>query len=397
MRSDTDMLARLSIHTLNDPSPAYAPLLARLLTVESIPNTTLTILLDWAEPWKFLRLLQAWVRLLKQIVDNLPEPERQACEDNRIRWQQNRDADTDTSITDSHTPMPLGPGEYDEPLGLPLLVVCQNALAIERLEKERGYREHHFDYIMQNLRTVLLKHGAGLIYTMPSQPGQLQPLVYRTLDIGSTMPGERLSRGKNDAALKHNVVDRDRVMVPPGWDSWGKIRVLREGFDVEGVSQSWSVEIQQRYSASSTEQDADEGLEADAVHEARQDTKPTETESQSVVAPYEAQIQNPRPPDTTKPYIEVELKPDQVFLAEQLERLESFRAEDEADAAKKQREQARRTTSADESAGRATMHEHIGPVQFNMGGIQYDADEAVRRLKVSPPSLVTILLLRTRH
>jgi dynein light intermediate chain 1, cytosolic len=39
------------------------------------------------------------------------------------------------------------------------------------------------------------------------------------------------------------VVDRDRVFVPYGWDSWGKIRVLREGFDVEGVCGGWSVDI----------------------------------------------------------------------------------------------------------------------------------------------------------
>jgi hypothetical protein len=43
--------------------------------------------------------------------------------------------------------------------------------------------------------------------------------------------------------LTPNVVDRDRVFVPYGWDSWGKIRVLREGFDVEGVCGGWSVDI----------------------------------------------------------------------------------------------------------------------------------------------------------
>lgn len=33
------------------------------------------------------------------------------------------------------------------------------------------------------------------------------------------------------------------MFVPSGWDSWGKIRVLRDGFDVEGVSEGWSVDI----------------------------------------------------------------------------------------------------------------------------------------------------------
>jgi hypothetical protein len=43
--------------------------------------------------------------------------------------------------------------------------------------------------------------------------------------------------------LKPNVVDRDQVFVPSGWDSWGKIRVLRDGFDVEGVCGGWSVDL----------------------------------------------------------------------------------------------------------------------------------------------------------
>lgn len=33
-------------------------------------------------------------------------------------------------------------------------------------------------------------------------------------------------------------------MVPAGWDSWGKIRVLREGFDCEGVHQGWDADME---------------------------------------------------------------------------------------------------------------------------------------------------------
>jgi len=319
-------------------------------------------------------------------VDTLPENVLEACEDNNMRWQRNRDAESGTSITDSHTSMPLGPGEYDEPLGLPLLVICQNALAIEQLEKERGYRESHFDFVMQSLRTVLLKHGAGLIYTMPSQPGQLQPLVHHMLDIGPNMPGERLARDKADKGLKHNVVDRERVMVPPGWDSWGKIRVLREGFDVEGTSRAWGVEIQpvnisQSELVPSANGETNGHTEEDAVHGAEQDEMAIEADAESTVALYEAHIQDPKPPDNSKPRIEVEHKSDQIFLSEQLERLESFRTEDEA-SKKQQRDPSRRSMASEDSGGHGVMQDHIGPVQFNMGGIQYDADEALRRIKV---------------
>lgn len=39
------------------------------------------------------------------------------------------------------------------------------------------------------------------------------------------------------------VVERDTVLVPAGWDSWGKIRVLREGFDCEGASSEWDDDL----------------------------------------------------------------------------------------------------------------------------------------------------------
>lgn len=35
------------------------------------------------------------------------------------------------------------------------------------------------------------------------------------------------------------MVERDQVMVPAGWDSIGKIKVLRNGFDCEGVADGW--------------------------------------------------------------------------------------------------------------------------------------------------------------
>ena len=83
--------------------------------------------------------------------------------------------------------------------------------------------------------------GASLHYLSPghhqshlsmlsllSPPSSLQPII----------PANQYSE-----LLKPNVVDRDHVFVPSGWDSWGKIRVLREGFDVEGVCEGWSVDL----------------------------------------------------------------------------------------------------------------------------------------------------------
>ena len=66
------------------------------------------------------------------------------------------------------------------------------------------------------------------LLSLLSPPNVLQPLIPPTL---------------YNELLQPNVVDRDNVFVPSGWDSWGKIRVLRDGFDVEGVCEGWSVDI----------------------------------------------------------------------------------------------------------------------------------------------------------
>jgi hypothetical protein len=64
-----------------------------------------------------------------------------------------------------------------------------------------------------------------------------------------------------------------------------------------------------------------------------------------------------------------------------LEVLEQLKFEDERDrAARKIPKQLEMSPNLDDS-GR--VNEHIGPVQFNMGGIQVDADDMVRKLKVS--------------
>ena len=122
---------------------------------------------------------------------------------------------------------------------------------MDLLEREMGYKEELFDFIQQFLRTILLKRtslpnilildGASLHYLSPghhqshlsllsllSPTSALQPLIPATQHVD---------------LLKPNVVDRESVFVPSGWDSWGKIRVLRDGFDVEGVCEGWSVDL----------------------------------------------------------------------------------------------------------------------------------------------------------
>lgn len=345
------------------------------------------ILLDWNHPWLWIRQLRDWIRVLRSLILSLDDASKEVLEENISTLQDKGrglgGSEASGSGTSESVKIPLGPGEWDEPLGIPLCVVCQNADKIEALEKERGWKEEEFDFVLQYMRTILLKHGASMVYTMPSAPGSLQTLIHSTLGIKSLLKQKQ---------LKHNVIDRDRVLVPPNWDSWGKIRILREGFDVEGVSDKWSVDIQIPHHMRATTNGETPAEGEPATNGDAQE----EDEGPSATSIYEETIRNPEQDFQLSSLqskqangIEVSSKDNQSFLTGQLEHLEQLRREDENDArakaARKKEDPAYRTFTDDASG---VVEEHIGPVQFNMGGIQVNADEMVKRLQVQ-----TILFL----
>jgi len=106
-----------------------------------------------------------------------------------------------------------------------------------QLERQEDYKEEQFDYIQQTLRTVCLKYGAALFYTttgLPQSFPSLRSYIMHRLLHTSTKPFPFYSRAQ--------VIERDTVLVPAGWDSWSKIKILR-GFDCEGVSRGWDIDM----------------------------------------------------------------------------------------------------------------------------------------------------------
>jgi dynein light intermediate chain 1 len=249
---------------------------------------------------------------------------------------------------------------------------------MEVLEKTQGWKEEEFDVVLQFMRTILLKHGASLIYTTPTMSSQLQSLIHASLSIHSLLKKH---------PLKHNVIDRDKILVPPNWDSWGKIRVLREGFDVELVSEGWSIDLDQPLPNPGVEN----GTMVLATTNGSEEETADDDPEGSTVSLYESSVKDPtmdalqlasRNSHSSK--LEVETTDTQAFLAEQLKYLDMLKQKrDEAIQSK-----AAATRKGDGESGLYTgraegsLDAHIGPVQFNMGGIQVDADDMVQRLKV---------------
>lgn len=99
-----------------------------------------------------------------------------------------------------------------------------------------------------------------------------------------------------------------------------------------------------------------------------------------MLSTYESTITNPYAYSSSQlknPGIEISIPSTQAFLTTQLEVLEKLKAEDEA-AAPPKRDPNNSTFS---NMNDERLNEHIGPVQVNMGGIQVDADDMLKKLR----------------
>lgn len=156
------------------------------------------------------------------------------------------------------------------------------------LERDKDFKEEQFDYVQQTLRTIALKctsllplperielmtwylDGASLFFTSHSRPTSFaklrayilhrlysrptpaHPILPSTLTTDQSTNGAPSNLANQTTSTSNafpfpyraNVVDRDQVLVPAGWDSWGKIRILRDRFEAEVVGNGWDSDIE---------------------------------------------------------------------------------------------------------------------------------------------------------
>ncbi|THH12266.1 hypothetical protein EW145_g110 [Phellinidium pouzarii] len=276
-RSLADTLSRLSVYTVPSSAHAHLVLLPHFVPPRAaLPHTAVIIVLDWTKPWTFIEQLQLWLNWVEVWVKGDGSRELEvAREENRERLQshiQHYSEPTSDSVpttsTLSGTLLPLGPGTLTHNFsGVPIIVVCTKADLIDEssdpangasgmggMVKGKGSEwEEQTDGIMQVLRVICLKYGAALFYTTqtPSVLHHLRQYALHMLFVPPTpslgMPtAEPVAPHRNPFPFveKPNILDRDRILVPAGWDSWGKISVLRDGFDSKLWGEAWDHDLE---------------------------------------------------------------------------------------------------------------------------------------------------------
>ncbi|KAJ4479193.1 dynein light intermediate chain-domain-containing protein [Lentinula aciculospora] len=305
--ADEDTLARLSIYTVPSSHPSFTCLIPSFLPPRtSLGHTTVIVVLDWTKPWTFVEEMVEWFAWIERWSGDRRELEM-IREETRERWQSHLQHYTEpssdpstlipTSSTaiSSNTVLPLGPGTLTHnAAGVPIIVVCTKADLIDEREEgaptglgggmvkgKGGEWEERTDGVMQILRTICLKYGAALFYTTPLPEtlsvlrqytlhtlfvpsalsltsslsstngaitlGEAQNYAITTTNSSTTMNNASSSSTatRNPFPFRHrpNTLDRDRVVIPSGWDSWGKITVLRE-FEPVVWGEGWEVDLE---------------------------------------------------------------------------------------------------------------------------------------------------------
>ncbi|PBL02885.1 dynein 1 light intermediate chain [Armillaria gallica] len=288
--ADEDTLARLSVYTVPSSNPSYTALLPHFLPPRTcLPHTLVMIVLDWTRPWTFVEELEIWFKWIDDWVNNDSSREAQiAREEGRERLQSHLQHYTEpssdpipaTSTLSSSTLLPLGSGTFTHnTAGIPIIVTCTKADLIDEghdlvagasgmggmVKGTGGEWEERTDGIMQVLRTICLKYGAALFYTTPL-PTTLQVLRHYALHLLFAPPapspavaagGEPPATVRNPFPFKHkpNPLDRDHLVIPAGWDSWGKIEVVRP-FEPRTWGEAWERDLEAGYDPASDEMGA---------------------------------------------------------------------------------------------------------------------------------------------
>ncbi|KAG8834064.1 hypothetical protein FRC17_009627 [Serendipita sp. 399] len=276
--ADEDTIARLSVYTVQSSNPVHTALIPHVLPPKSsLGNTLVMIVLDWTKPWTFVEQLEFWIKWIEAWAQGDGNRELEvAREEGRERLLyhiQHYTEPTDeplpiTTSTMTSSSLPLPHGSFTSNIaGVPVIVVCTKADLIDdnsdiaggtsgmggMVKSKGGEWEERTDGIMQVLRTICLKYGAALFYStqVPTTISALRKYALHFLfappppqpPIGSTDPPAPVRNlfKFNDPA---NALDRDRIVIPAGWDSWGKIKILRDEFEPSRWGDAWDRDME---------------------------------------------------------------------------------------------------------------------------------------------------------
>ncbi|TIC05054.1 potassium/sodium eff [Wallemia mellicola] len=264
--ADDEVMARISIYTIPNSNKTYTDLINLVITPQSISDLLVVIQLDWEKPWNFIDDLSRWISWIDQHIAQLKknnnshhfELQLQELQSKLRRYLENYTKPS--SITDTNSAVAKLAMNVEDPppldnntlthnqSGIPLFIVCHKSDVIEKaqnIDKDGWSTDDNIEWIQQVLRGIALKYGAGIAYTSVNKPFTLtkaREYIHHRLFQPETNSHAPRSFPFNHRAI---VVEKDAVLIPAGWDSWGKITALRDGISATDdiISDGWDNQL----------------------------------------------------------------------------------------------------------------------------------------------------------
>lgn len=204
------LLSSLQIYTLPGEFKTYSKQLIESISTNIDSKDFLVVpLMDYMEnPHSWMRSLRSWLLTFQEIYPI--ENEEVLLEEYRSKHKNYED------------------GVYSYPLGINILLLVVNT------ETRPDWEHSIFEYIQYVLRIISLKHGCSILYT------SLLRTDTRIIQLISNLLGIEISH-KAMSKLEPNLVDHTEILVPVGFDSWGKIKTLSDDIDPSQLSEGWNL------------------------------------------------------------------------------------------------------------------------------------------------------------
>lgn len=175
------------------------------LDANNIEDCLVMITLDLSQPWTLMNELLMAFKSLTRHTDTINldlSPEAQTSARDRI-VNNYRIFGQDSNVLTNN-------------LGIPIMVVGTKSDATLSLDT---LNEDQYDYIQVCLRKECMKYGASLVYT--------STVSDRNIDVLSSYISS-VMHGKGFDIDGANILQRDGVFVPSGWDSYNKVNLVLE-------------------------------------------------------------------------------------------------------------------------------------------------------------------------
>eukprot|EP00033_Pygsuia_biforma_P002697 GCRY01002979.1.p1 GENE.GCRY01002979.1~~GCRY01002979.1.p1 ORF type:complete len:465 (-),score=110.76 GCRY01002979.1:507-1901(-) len=226
------ILGRLNFWALEGDFQS-STLLRHSLNENTLSQSALLLALDLSKPWTVLEAFDRWMNFFSRHIESLElsSSEKKAAQNrvvrlfSRYREPQTTEAPSFGSAISLPTEEPdaaeleLGEGVLTSNLGVPVVVVGCKADLLDSVASSYGWTEEHHDTLQHALRSRCLQYGAALVFTSG------------LLETNCDLLYQYFTHLFHGAPCTHpaQVLERESVFIPIGWDTQLKIELLQQG------------------------------------------------------------------------------------------------------------------------------------------------------------------------